>query len=604
MIKLENKTHKQLYVIFVVGIIACSLLSTINIELIYHYQQPLFIISFQSFLSSLLIPGGFIGYIATFISSLYFYPVLGSIILSLIIITPPLITYNSLIKTYNHLISTVLSSIIGILSFLLFTSYSFKPGNFLILIAAMLLTNLNFVLLKKYHNHLINASLLFILSVVFYMLLGGFGLLFSSVLLSIRIGFLNWNASKKSIAIALILLLAVILPYVSIKYIFQLIPLQQGYFSDFINSDTYKNPVYIYFLIAAILLLEFIGLINVKKESKSRLRNYLMAYFIFVVLLILLPFKLIDQNEKKKHLIEFYAYNKEWGKLIKVMDEKALNDYTLVFQANRALYFTGNYLDNACKIPQKFGTHSLLIEHNVNKSILMPTSDIYYDLGLINEARHWAHEAYTSFGNQPRILKRLVEVNIISQKYNTAKKYILLLKKSLTHRNWALEQEKLLFNETLISTHNEYSTKRNQLAQTDFFANSHVPAENLFNLTNQPGYHKMAFDYLILYYLLRHEIVYVINNTHQFKEYGYKTLPRLVQEGIVLLMAKTQNKTINLNGYQIDAGNFERFKDYSKLYALYKNNDKKAKEILDKKFGDSYWYYIHFYSPITRTGKK
>jgi hypothetical protein len=231
--------------------------------------------------------------------------------------------------------------------------------------------------------------------------------------------------------------------------------------------------------------------------------------------------------------------------------------------------------------------------------MMMPTSDIYFDLGLINESRHWAHESYTIYKKQPRILKRLVQVNIINGKYNTAKKYIALLKESMANRIWALEYEKILNNELTIADFPILFDKQINLPTVDFFVDQDNYKSNLLSLLSQPQNYPMAFEYLMAYYLFNHQLGDLLNNIEGFRKYNYNALPKLVQEAITLYFIQAKQTNVNLAGYQIDNIHFNRFKGYYKIYSGYLKENEKAKINLDKEYADTYWYYMNFVSPIT-----
>ena len=64
-------------------------------------------------------------------------------------------------------------------------------------------------------------------------------------------------------------------------------------------------------------------------------------------------------------------------------------------------------------------------------------SDILFDLGRINESEHMAYEALEFYGDRPRILKRLVYINVIKGEPEAARRFLALLERSLLHRRWA-----------------------------------------------------------------------------------------------------------------------------------------------------------------------
>jgi hypothetical protein len=357
-------------------------------------------------------------------------------------------------------------------------------------------------------------------------------------------------------------------------------------------------PKFYYVLVIAILLLVIFVSFN-KSEKLVNDKHILIAFILGSVMIIALPIISLNKSEKVQLEIEYLAFNKQWDKLLSKVDTDILNNQLAAFNTNRALFFTDNLLEDGCRVSQKYGINSLFLNPHADINMMMPTSDLYFDLGLINESRHWAHEAYTTFKKQPRILKRLTQVNIINEKYNTAKKYIALLKKSMVNRIWALEYEKILTNELSISDFPELYEKQINLPQIDFFVEQDNQKSNLLNLLNQPHNYPMAFEYLMAYYLFNHQLGELISHIPDFKKNNYSALPKLVQEALTLYLIQTNQTKLNLSGYQIDENQLTHFKGYYNYFSSYINCYGKAKIILDTEYANTSWYYVHFISPIT-----
>ena len=601
MSSLKIKILKTLYFILILAITGFVLKNLIDLKLVYHNQQPIFFTDFETFLNAFSIPGGFTDYLGSLFSVLYYFPFLGLLTTALIIAIIPVYVYIDL-KNTNHTYALIIGAAIWIITLLNFTDYSFKLSTLWVLICSLPFLNLLKYILRKVNNHIQQISLTILVLIMDFIVTGGPGLMFTYALfIPIVIKQKELVFNKKTVLLIAGFVITVLLPYLSVMTIFKSIPLNSIYFGNFINDAYYTNPVFIYALSSIVILSEILALLFVLvKIPGSKVFNYIVC-IIFLPLIYFLPSELINKVNKKKVKIDYYAYEQEWDKVIREADIKLLNDdYIINFQVNRALYHTGNMLDKLCAMPQKYGADALLIEHYNNSMVLIPTSDIYYDMGMLNESRHWASEAYTSYGKQPRILRRLVQVNIVYQKYNTAKKYILLLKKTIVNKKWAEQQEEFLFNESKIAQNSEYNEKRNQFVSYDFFSNQHNPVQNLLLLLQQPGSHKMAFEYLISYYLLKHELTSIINSIPEFKKYGYKDLPKLVQESILLYIISSNKKSIMVTGYSLSKEIDKNFTEYKKILMTSKMNAIAAKATLDKQFSDTYWYYIQYKSPITK----
>jgi len=567
-------------------------------KLAYHKQQPLFLFDFNVLIESFSKPGGFISYISQFFTELYFYPLLGSIAAALLISVLSGLIYHKVKKTSTATKAFYSSLIIWVISAILFFNYSFKIEAYLLIIGALLFSNLAITINQRFNSVLILLCSYLPLSILAYITLGGLGLFLTTLLVFIYILYLNLIKISKIKLIAPISALVLVIPFLFVKTIFQIVPLKESYLSGFLFDTLLPLPTFYYVVLFIMILMVLYAAMN-KSEKPVNDKHNLIAFILGSIMIILLPIIYLNNTEKKLIEIDYLAYNKQWDKLLNKVDSDILNDQIAAFNTNRALFFTGQLLEDGCRVPQKHGINGLFLNPENIISMMMPTSDLYYDLGLINESRHWAHEAYTIYNKQPRILKRLTQVNIINEKYNTAKKYTTLLKKSMVNRSWALEYEKILTNELSIADFPDLFEKQNNLPTSDFFVEPSNQKANLLNLLNQPQKYPMAFEYLMAYYLFNHQIGDLHNNIQNFKKYNYSTLPKIVQQALTIYFVQTKQTSVNLSGYQIENIQLTQFKNYFKLHSSYLKGNEETKINLDNEYFDTYWYYVSFISPIT-----
>ena len=113
-----------------------------------------------------------------------------------------------------------------------------------------------------------------------------------------------------------------------------------------------------------------------------------------------------------------------------------------------------------------------------------------------------AQEAILDFQKSGRCYKRLAETNLILGSYEVARKYLLALQKTLFYRRWANETLPLLGNEEAIARHPEYGRLRQMAYKEDFYFGDHVTAEMLEKLYFSNTHNKLAYQYMVAYYLL------------------------------------------------------------------------------------------------------
>ena len=135
----------------------------------------------------------------------------------------------------------------------------------------------------------------------------------------------------------------------------------------------------------------------------------------------------------------------------------------------------------------------------------MPTAEAFYQLGMINVAQRTvfeAQEAILDFQKSGRCYKRLAQTNLINGNYEVARKYLTALQKTLFYRDWANETLPLLFDEMAINNHPEYGRLRKWAYKENFLFSDHVTPEMLESLYFGCTDNRMAYQYLIAYYML------------------------------------------------------------------------------------------------------
>ena len=83
-----------------------------------------------------------------------------------------------------------------------------------------------------------------------------------------------------------------------------------------------------------------------------------------------------------------------------------------------------------------------------------------------------------------------------------ARKYLSALQKTLFYSDWANETLSLLGDEKAIANHPEYGHLRKCAYNDDFYFSDHVTPEMLESLYYKNRDNRLAYEYLIAYYML------------------------------------------------------------------------------------------------------
>ncbi|MBN2000971.1 hypothetical protein JW935_25725, partial [candidate division KSB1 bacterium] len=362
------------------------------------------------------------------------------------------------------------------------------------------------------------------------------------------------------------------------------------------------KPDIIFYLLFLSLPIVMLSAFLLKKFTNPKRFTFFFSQPVYqapavVVMTIILLLVSFNREQKYKILIDYCADNQEWRKVLDLSSKLKKYDLYVNFNVNRALFHTGQMLDNLFSYPQIIGPDGLFINRFIAGQIAIPTSDLYFELGHVNAAQAYAYEGQAKYKYNPRILKRLVFTNIINEKYAAAEKFIKLLKKSPVHRNWAIKYGKYLTDHSLIEKDKLFAMKRSQKPKTDFFISNKLPYYDLEQLVKENSENRMAFEYLMAYYLLDCKIGNIINNIQNFKRPAYNRIPRNIQEALLIIQVISagsgQHEAVDLRKY-IQITTLNDFKEFTRLLVPDKNI---SQQRVEKKFKNTYWYYVRYVNP-------
>lgn len=286
----------------------------------------------------------------------------------------------------------------------------------------------------------------------------------------------------------------------------------------------------------------------------------------------------VDKHNEAFKQISQSLYNGQWQEVI--AQYQTLPTGNLIYQncLNTALAEEGRLAD--CLFLQPcFGIQSIYIQGNKTPYISALLSDIYFSMGHIAFSQRYAFEANESLGNySPRLLKRLVQTNLIYGEYGVAKKYLTLLGKTRYYKQWAEEHERFLWNDQAVEGDSLLGMKRRCLFPDNRMSGSKGLDDDLKQIIRQNPNHSATIQYLGSLYLLSKDLTRFMEVMQEF--YATEALPAKLpvafQEAV--LMAAEADESL-IAHYAIDENNVKRYADF-------KQNP--------TKYPRTFWYYLKY----------
>jgi hypothetical protein len=221
--------------------------------------------------------------------------------------------------------------------------------------------------------------------------------------------------------------------------------------------------------------------------------------------------------------------------------------------------------------------------------------ELSMDLGLVNTAEKIAGEIMETMGPYPDIIYRRALVQIAQGNKDAAAVYLGKLSNMPFYR---AEAKRLLgmldHNEALLSEPRIAAMCANR-DTVDYFLFNNVGNDAILKhlLQSNPG-NKAAYDYLMTYCLLTHQLDGVAALATAAPAYGYTVLPRSWEEALCLYQAVNSmqaSSEVSFSGVRQET--VERFNEFSRAW-LSMEHDREAAAKLAPAFGDSYFYFSIF----------
>ena len=301
--------------------------------------------------------------------------------------------------------------------------------------------------------------------------------------------------------------------------------------------------------------------------------------------------KYSDAKTLKLKKLDYFARTEQWDKTIEECKGK-LTNFLYMCHLNMALANKGELSDKMFNFNQR-GPQGLLVQWNKSENISCMLSDIYFTMGATASSQEMAFEGYVSAmedGN-PRMLKRLVQTNLIYGTYPVAEKYISILEKTYAYRDWAQSQRKYLYNDEVVESDPILGTRRRMLPDRNSLAMIKGLAGDLALFLEKGPANSAALQYLGAMYLLAKDLEGFKALVEKY--YGTEFLPVLpvhFQEAVIVMSEKEPDYWKRFN---VSETIVARFTDYKKQVLANRNNSAIA-GLLNRSYGNTYWFYFMF----------
>jgi hypothetical protein len=595
--KIKDKIWPLSFTIALPAFYFVYFLLRINPKLIYQSQEPIFFFDKHFINDFFSYPGGINELISRFLSQFFYHSWTGALLLVLVL---AFVVWNT--KLLINSISTnrpilYLHWVPSIFLLALHSDYGYPLLLTLGLLWSLLAINI-FIRLAP-SNNVLRLLFYIILFAILYYFTAGLAFIFSIAIILYDVLY------RRQIALPLLyIIFSGLLPYIGALTLF-IINIRDAYTAHLTSYDRYRLTwlswaLYLFFPFIILLAKFEHKLAETKPQSlwnkllfSRSIPIKLIQGVTIVLFVITAAFYSYHQKNKTFLLIDHYARFKEWRKILDIAQKGIPINNIVQCQVNRALYHAGFLCDDMFRLAQIFGSDGLFMQENLRDPFALQHSDIFFDLGLMNESEHWAHEAIAAKGDTPWILQRLALVNLLKENREVAEKYLAMLKKTVWHKSWAIEYEKFLNDRNDFWKQPQFRYLKGTMPESDFLISPSEPELCLQELLKNTK-NRMAFEYFMVYCLLEGKISLFAKHLYRLNEFNYRRIPRHFEEALLIYNQLTKGKGINLTKTKISQETTQKFNDFNRILAKYQRNKTAARQELEK-YRDTYWFYGQYY---------
>lgn len=560
--------------------------------LCFQEQYQMFLFDTGYFLERIVLPGGLADYISEFLVQFYYMPVLGGAIIALLLMGIQAAVWG-LMKQYgarHDFPGYLLSFLPGIALWCAMGDQNVLLSFVVALFGALVIGWIH----NRFHNRLVKVVFELVSTALVYWFLGP--VVFVYVVL--MIGDTLKNALQKgnvlsgigySVCILILTIAWILLSTQTLQY-----PVSRL----FLGLNYYRYPgvtfLLIYIVMALAAFIPFLGMVH---PHSSALQKWQKSKWVMAVAYVIVLFASVcgirtsfDELTYEMIDYDFWIRTEQWNKIIDHAEKKPATSPLGVSSVNLALSQTGQLPDRLFEFYQN-GAEGLFPVFSRDMTSPVFTSEVFYRLGMVNDAERYmfeAQEAIPNFRKSARLTRRIAECEIINGNYEVAAKLLRRLQKTIFYSNWANQTMALLGNEKAINRHPIYGKLRKyREKKQDFLFSDREMDQMLGLLFLNDKSNKMAYEYLMCYVLLQRDINKFMQYYPLGRFVGYDHIPRSFQEILIEQWMKTHNDPRTIP-YSVDAQNVNNTLNFIQIYL----RNPKDPQLSQQPYVSNAWYYM------------
>lgn len=331
----------------------------------------------------------------------------------------------------------------------------------------------------------------------------------------------------------------------------------------------------------------------VLKYQTSKVKPALQGVLLPILAVAVISFSL-DENQQTWRRILYYSTHGMWQQALEEARRLPPEKYNLIIchKIDRALYHSGRMGGEMFRYPQSAA--GLLAGGKLESSSAL--GDCLLELGLVNHAEHASYEELEVFGPHPFTLRRLALTNMAKGQLYAARTFLNLLSRCLVYGRWARDCLRQLDVDPALAGNQQIQHIRAVMVRDEPTTPDSLAGELLSRLLQNNPHNRMAFEYLMAWYLLTKQLEKFVAELGRLDDFNYPAIPRHYEEA-VLLYGQLTKKDLKLGKRRIGPETVAKYHDFMYRSQPYRYDRQAAQKMLAGDFGNTYYYYYAFVRP-------
>ena len=542
----------------------------------FQEQYQLFLLTPSYFSERMSVPGGLADYVAEFIVQFYYLYAIGAILLALVFFCLQRLTWM-LMRRCGASQAWYLQSFVPAIALWAYMGNENVLLSFAIALLGMEELMLHALIVRDRCRHWGALPLYLLIAIpAGYWLLGPAVMGISIVPLLPR---KQKTAKPRPVVTPVGWTVASVLYFVAVVFLCGLF-LQYPYERLFGGINYFRYPTAIpvaqWVVEALFALLPLIVSHLPQFENKKAVRvgvAQLLAIILCAVGLLRLGF---DRATYELIDYDYLVRTHQWQRIIDKAKRHQASSPMGVGCVNLALAMQHQLCDRLFEFYQN-GAEGLFPTFTRDMTSPLPTAELFYQLGMINDAERYtfeAQEAIPNYRKSGRLTRRIAQCEIINGNYAVASKYLRQLENSLFYRGWAKRQERFLYNDQAVNADKEYGRLRDLRIKHHDYLFSDQEMDQMLGLLlidNKKYNNRMAYEYLIAYELLQRDVERLMKYYPLGRFVRFDHIPYAIQQVLIGTWLQRHN-TLQGMPYSVDQQNVEATVSFIRAYMSNRND--------------------------------